>query len=557
MSQTKFTGSRKPGPRKPSPNYLSADQTKTINNYVGKIFGLTGLQGCDVQHLTHAERHLQKAFWSKYSSPGLSVMTGKADVGPSDRKSRAISKWLATEQRNKKTNNRLIFQSCDFGFSTSSDILKLARKYILQTIGKAPPRVILGSFTGGASTRISRSPGNIAAKFEGKAHVSSSAKPYWTSLIFETTGWFTQNPEVWVTETREDSVLFTVPKNSEIDRVACKEPEINMYLQRGCGDFIRKRLKRHGIDLNDQSHNRNLAREASVTRRHVTIDLSSASDTVSTSLVRLLLPFEWFDTLNDLRVKGVELPDGNRHDLEMFSSMGNGFTFELESLIFWALTRATSASIRCRGKILVYGDDIVAPKPTGLALLRVLAWFGFTVNSVKSCLSGPYRESCGGHYHDGSDVTPVYFRQKITTMSEVIQLGNQLIRWVKETPLGVSSSVGVLDMISFIMSFVPAGLHGGQSLERTDALVTGCAPRQRLVQVSKRVEIPQVGGCLWWHHEKDRTPEQVFSPSESALLGRWVLRPNRSWYEGELMGFIAHELWSCSDRYEIAVALSA
>jgi hypothetical protein len=361
-------------------------------------------------------------------------------------------------------------------------------------------------------------------------------------------GWWANNPQAWELVTQESSVLFTVPKNSEIDRVACKEPEVNMYFQRGLGDFIRKRLKLHGIDLNDQRHNQNWARIGSMQSKYSTIDLSSASDTVSRSLVERLLPARWFQHLDDLRVKSVEMPDGSVHTLKMFSSMGNGFTFELESLIFWTLARAVATLLRCRGKILVYGDDIVVRKEVGLSLTRVLPWFGFILNDKKSFFTGPFRESCGGHFYYGHNITPVYFRERITQVSQAIQLGNQLIRWALTVPIGVAC-IPVICTVKYIQDLVPTFLHGGQSLERTDALVTGESPRRRLVQVNKPVSNPQTGSLIQWYHEKEKAPGMVSSPSESAQLGRWVLRPNRSWHEGDLMARVRHELYSC---YELA-----
>lgn len=528
---------------KRTPNLLSTSTVLSINSLVGGLMGVDGLLNEDDDSLDFATSYLKRVFWSKYSSPGASRHSGKRDVSPAERQSRSIEKWIKTEKRNEKTNHRLIFESCDFGFGTSGQISNLARKYIRETIGNKPPKVISGSFTGGASTRINRGAGSIASKFMGKAHCSDSAKPWFAPILFGAPTWQSINPLAWDLETQNSSVLFTVPKNSEIDRVACKEPEINMYLQRGLGDFIRLRLKRHGIDLNDQSRNKDLARESSRTRSHATIDLSSASDTISNSVVRMLLPYEWYNALDCLRSRSTVLPDGSVHSLEMFSSMGNGFTFELETLVFWALARAVSCICRVRGKILVYGDDIVAPIPCALALRRVLPWFGFAVNVKKTFTSGPFRESCGGHYVNGSDVTPFYFREKITSMTQVIQLGNQLSKWMLVTHQDdVTCYPPLLALNSFIQDLVPVSLHGGQSLERTDALVTGGPPRRRLVQTHKRQVVSQEGSLLWWYHEKDRKPERVFSPTESAELGRWVLRPNSSWYDRDLMADVRYLL---------------
>ena len=196
------------------------------------------------------------------------------------------------------------------------------------------------------------------------------------------------------------NVLFTVPKKTDIDRCACKEPDINMFLQKGVGNHIRSRLRKHAINLNDQSRNRRLAQEGSVALGQLaTIDLSSASDSISIEVVRLLLPNEWFEYLNDIRSHFTEI-DGENHRLEMFSSMGNGFTFELESLIFFVLCRAVQYFTGTPGVLSVYGDDIVLPSEIFYDAEFVLRKFGFSVNSDKSFHTGPFRESCGGHCHD-------------------------------------------------------------------------------------------------------------------------------------------------------------
>lgn len=271
------------------------------------------------------------------------------------------------------------------------------------------------------------------------------------------------------------------------------------------------------------------------------MDMSSASDTVCTELVRRLLPEQWFDLLDAIRIKKVILPSGEQHPLEMFSSMGNGFTFELESLIFWTLTRSVATLIKCRGKVGVYGDDIIAPVQVAKSLTRVLPFLGFIVNQKKTFVSGGFRESCGGHYRDGRDVTPVYFRRKITTWTECIQLHNQLLNWCIHTPLGVVPSKPLATLILGLREAVPYKYYGGQSLERNDALVTGSYPIQRLVQKHKPAETPMVGAYLWWLHEKESN-QNVHSPTEVASEGHWVSRPNRSWHEENLMLLVQHEV---------------
>jgi len=124
-------------------------------------------------------------------------------------------------------------------------------------------------------------------------------------------------------------------------RSICVEPGLTSFYQLALGEEIRRRLLRVGVDIRDQTRNQLLAREGSVTGLLATIDLSSASDTMSYELIRYLLPPDWFDLLTSFRSPSVTYK-GSVIDLEMFSSMGNGFTFPLETLVYWSLTYAAS-----------------------------------------------------------------------------------------------------------------------------------------------------------------------------------------------------------------------
>jgi hypothetical protein len=141
-------------------------------------------------------------------------------------------------------------------------------------------------------------------------------------------------------------------------------------------------------------------------------------------VVRELLPDNWFKLLDDLRSKFTLWPDGSYRWNEKFSSMGNGFTFELESLIFLAICESV-----CGDGVTVYGDDIVIPTEYYSATCEALALFGFLVNEKKSFSSGHFRESCGGDFIRGVSVTPVYLRDSIRNLQDVVLLHNQIRRW--------------------------------------------------------------------------------------------------------------------------------
>jgi len=108
---------------------------------------------------------------------------------------------------------------------------------------------------------------------------------------------------------------------------------MNVALQLCLGACIRARLYHHGVNLNDQSINQSRAQQGSVCGHLATLDLKSASNSVTTGLVWRMLgnhsehcaDLTWYNLLNTLRVSQYEL-DGERHFYELFSAMGNGAT---------------------------------------------------------------------------------------------------------------------------------------------------------------------------------------------------------------------------------------
>lgn len=448
-------------------------QTK-FRNAVPEVIGdafLRELRGL-VTHLASEggfkEKYLESEFMSKFCDTNT--------VSPEQRRAAAIEKWLTAEENNRKSNLRLYLDDEDFGYATSSEILSLAAKYIRRVLGPIDKADLLrSSHTNGASTRVRRSEIAAILKHSGKAHGTSAACMQWSLGVYDT---ILEDQDVQVVE---GSSLFTVPKKTEIDRVACKEPEINLFLQRGVGRHIRTRLRKvAGINLNDQGRNQVLAKEG-VSRGLATIDLKSASDSICRQLVLKLLPIEWFWYLDDIRSHTVSIPgQAHSHELEMFSSMGNGFTFELESMIFWALAHAIKEASRVSGIVSVYGDDIIVPTRIARRLIRTFHWFGFKSNPEKSFWTGPFRESCGLHVHSGRDVTPFYVREPVREVTEVIRILNRLLYWeAREWGFITDPSVAKFHYKWSLQ--VPRRLWGGQDIDAITALVTGHRPRMRLI----------------------------------------------------------------------------
>lgn len=432
-----------------------------------------------------------KRYWlTKFCEP----IAGQA----AERRKKAIDKWLSTERRNELTNSRLQSSAGQFWFNhqyTFDDLMATARRFVLDVLGPSPSLDLLhGGFSGGASTSKRRERGHPALKFLDKADATRPAYYIWCALVRGTRWadhWNEAGLEPGIVQ---GNVMFTVPKNAEIDRVACKEPDLNMFLQKCLGNQIRFLLRRKGVNLNDQEINGELAREASIHGHLATLDLSSASDSMTYELVRRLLPLDWFYYLDAFRSPITEI-EGVRHTNNMFSSMGNGATFELESLCFYALCRAVAYREGVRGKISIYGDDIIVPVEMVESVERILAFAGFSVNVSKSFADGPFRESCGAYWHLGIDVKPFYLRGPLTRTSDLILLLNSLIRW--------AGRLGVVDpryeeLWRQYAAYIPSHLYGGQDLSSRYSLVTGDRPRKELKPVTEVVSHKHVGGLLFW-----------------------------------------------------------
>jgi len=209
-----------------------------------------------------------------------------------------------------------------------------------------------------------------------------------------------------------------VPKNWSTHRTIACEPEGVIPLQLAFDGYAKECLLKRKINLFDQSRNQRLARQGSVDDSFATIDLSSASDSESYMAVLWLFPEPWFRYLDSLRSSWYRLSDGTMGRYAKFSSMGNGTTFTTETLIFAASCHAVGSKA-----FSVYGDDIIIEKELVGDLIRMLRFLGFSVNGKKSYTAGPFRESCGGNYYLGVDITPFYIRtvdRRKTVLSHLV-----------------------------------------------------------------------------------------------------------------------------------------
>lgn len=263
--------------------------------------------------------------------------------------------------------------------------------------------------------------------------------------------------------------LSFVPKTSEISRSICTEPTLNMYFQKGIGFVLEKMLrKRFKIDLSYQPIlNRRLAQLGSANGSFGTIDLSSASDSISLKMLRQVLPDELIRLLEFARSPCVIYPDGTLNELYMVSSMGNGFTFPLQTLLFSTIVISCYRVLgikpeygrRGPANFAVFGDDIIVRKDAYDFVVRGLKLFGFSVNDDKSFNCGYFRESCGGDYFKGHNIRGVYCRS-LQTGADVYSVTNRLVRWSARSGILLPKTIAIL---KGMVEFIPIPFHDGDA----------------------------------------------------------------------------------------------
>lgn len=359
-----------------------------------------------------------------------------------DRAAVALGNFLASEvscgQINREVDALPFVPGVPLALQQQS-IVEFAKRIIHKALGKFDWAELqaMCDFSNGASTRCPRKRGAAPFKLEGRPQVTKNCHDLAVHYIWCSESWrqycqdqFGRDSDPWSwVKVVPGSRFETVSKDSTTDRPICIEPDLNMFFQKGIGAMIRKRLLRRGINLNDQTINQFMAYVGSLWGTLATIDLKSASDSGSLRACEILLPEDWYQAMLITRSPYV-LIDGKYVRLEKISSMGNGFTFELESLLFWGLALAVVETLGLdRHDVSVYGDDIIVPSAAAEPLIGVLASLGFATNKNKTFVSGPFRESCGKHYFRGSDVSPFKIEDPIETWDGLYHFCNQVAEW--------------------------------------------------------------------------------------------------------------------------------
>jgi hypothetical protein len=226
------------------------------------------------------------------------------------------------------------------------------------------------------------------------------------------------------------SQTIFVPKSYKTFRTISMESSTLQYIQQGIWKEIDRVVGKSSylkarIGFHDQERNQSLAKQGSLNRNYATIDLSAASDSVSYALVKEL--FKGTKLLKYIvasRSRRTLLPDGRLVRLKKFAPMGSALCFPIETMIFAAICQYVAREHGMTGDYSVFGDDIIVPTQCAEDVMITLEVLGFSVNREKSFFDPQcwFRESCGGEYCDGYDVTPLRVSRKYNHKQRLVQV---------------------------------------------------------------------------------------------------------------------------------------
>ena len=297
--------------------------------------------------------------------------------------------------------------------------------------------------------------------------------------------------------------VISVPKTLKTPRIIGIEPTAMQYCQQALNRSLLSSIAKDDnlatmLGFYDQEVNQLLAREGSLSGELATLDLSEASDRVSNQHVRRLLRFNGplHGAVDACRSRKADVDGHGVLRLSKYASMGSALCFPMEAMVFLTMIfmgiseeLSTPLSPRMlkafRGKVRVYGDDIIVPVEYVRSVISVLESFGIKVNRGKSFWNGKFRESCGREYYDGEDVSIVRVRRAFPTSRKdaaeiisIVSLRNQLyfagywstVRWLDSeiekllihfpVVLPTSRALGRHSFLGFETQWMDENTHG-------------------------------------------------------------------------------------------------
>lgn len=361
---------------------------------------------------------------------------------------------------------RSTFQTPLGVYRDGNSFLEAVRARIASVIGDVNPRDIKPSHGSGASACRTR-PWERYQSFRFDAQIDK-IWPFSDYFFVGSTHLCDEiNKLVDAEELPRQARAVYVPKDYRGPRLISCEPRELTYIQQGLMNLLYTTLERKVqttglVNFTDQSLNQQLAKVGSLysnvhhreyrtktstrisgknlycdvigeNRELATLDLKDASDLLRWDVVKDLFPLDWVAALDACRSTRTMLPCGTVVELVKHAPMGSSVCFPVMALVIWAvITTAISAhhengcpaypqSHAYVGRktggskwlqdqpVWVYGDDVIVANRHAALAMRALTLVGLQVNQDKSFYKpgGSFRESCGGEYYDGDDVTPI------------------------------------------------------------------------------------------------------------------------------------------------------
>lgn len=246
--------------------------------------------------------------------------------------------------------------------------------------------------------------------------------------------------------------IVLVPKTAKTPRIIAMEPTSMQWVQQGLLQSLSFNVISSKLawrcSWDTQDRNREYARRASKTSSHATLDLSDASDRLHVSVVAFMLKNYPLLRRSVFACRTTRASfQGRETRLEKFAPMGSAMCFAFESIAFFAISvlgiaRSRRGDKRIRAvdilqsarDLSVYGDDIIVPTDSASSVMDLLEAFGLKVNRRKSFWTGKFRESCGGDFFCGQDVSISRVRRDLSfnareqgeSFASTVVLQNQL-----------------------------------------------------------------------------------------------------------------------------------
>lgn len=310
-------------------------------------------------------------------------------------------------------------------------IIKRLRYFVAQMLGPAPTEEevrLNGAFSSGATADGCKT---LNEKLRAFAKHEVCYKHYTYPLGVACEPW------------ESYSLCKAVPKSYKTPRIIAESTSYMQYYQQGLRRIATDNLHHSKwadlIDLKNQEINQEWARIGSIHGIFSTIDLSSASDSISRYLAEQIIERDWYVLLDKWNAATIvahirDPKTGKTTRVEypryIFQLSGSGSTFVLESIIFLAMALvATEICDVFNGTYYdwdlnqipedamlaprTFGDDLIVDSRVFDTLCDILGLLGFTVNSEKSFgVTSDYRESCGSEWYKGMDMSTRYFPRK-------------------------------------------------------------------------------------------------------------------------------------------------